>query len=40
MLLDTNVDSSAERMYGLATYLLVSNGKDLLGNGAATRPDG
>ena len=40
MLLDTNVDSSADRMYGLATYLLVNNGKDLLGNGAATRPDG
>jgi Hypothetical glycosyl hydrolase family 15 len=40
VLLDTSVDSSAERMYGLATYLLVSNGKDLLGNGAATRPDG
>jgi hypothetical protein len=39
VLLDTSVSSPADRLYGLATYLLVSNGKDLLGNTPATRPD-
>jgi hypothetical protein len=40
VLFDTSVSAPADRLYGLASYLMVSNGKDLLGNGAATRPDG
>jgi hypothetical protein len=39
VLLDANADTHDGRLYGLAAYLLVTNGKDLLGNGQASRPD-
>jgi hypothetical protein len=39
VLLDANSNTAAGRLYGLAAYLLVSNGNDLMGNGQASRPD-
>ena len=39
VLLDANAETHAERLYGLAGYLMVTNGRDFLGNGEAGRPD-
>ena len=39
VLLDADADTHAGRLYGLAAYLLVGNGRDFMGNGSAARPD-
>ena len=39
VILDGYTDSAAGRLYGLATYFLLSSGRDALANDAATRPD-
>jgi hypothetical protein len=39
VLLDADADDHAGRLYGLAAYLLVGNGRDFMGNGTAARPD-
>lgn len=39
VILDGYADSAAGRLYGLATYFLLSSGRDALANDAATRPD-
>jgi hypothetical protein len=39
VLLDTHAEGQADRLYGLAAYLLVNNGRDFLGNGASSDPD-
>ena len=39
VLLDANAETHAERLYGLAGYLMVTNGRDLLGNGEGGRPN-
>ena len=39
VLLDSHAEAPGERLYGLAAYLLVGNGRDFLGNGASSNPD-
>ena len=39
VILDGYADSAAGRLYGLASYFLLSSGRDALANDAATRPD-
>jgi hypothetical protein len=39
VILDGYAESAAGRLYGLATYFLLSSGRDALANDAATRPD-
>ena len=39
VILDGNADSAAGRLYGLATYFLLSSGRDAIANDAASRPD-
>jgi hypothetical protein len=39
VILDGYAESAAGRLYGLATYFLMSSGRDALANDAATRPD-
>jgi hypothetical protein len=39
VILDGYADSPAGRLYGLASYFLMSSGRDAIANDAATRPD-
>ena len=39
VLLDSDTDTQAERLYGLAAYLLVTDGGDFYGDGASSNPD-